>query len=184
MTIDEVLNRLKKGNQRFCRDQMSREKQDSHRRLETIDGQNPFAIILTCADSRVIPELIFDTGIGELFVVRVAGNIANKSTIASIEYAVANLNAAIIMVLAHENCGAVSATIQDGDYGENLEHLVDHIRPAIHEAPINEVAKKNAMITVEQLLKNSIIISGSVNKKQLQVLPAYYHLGSGEVEYL
>jgi len=184
MTINEALKRLKTGNQRFCRDQMIRMNQDSQRRQETIQAQNPFAIILTCADSRVVPELIFDAGIGELFVVRVAGNIANTSTIASIEYAVANLNAPIIIVLAHENCGAVTATLQNGNFGENLEHLVDHIRPAIYDASVNEVAKKNARITVEQLIQNSSIINASIDKNHLQVLPAYYHLGSGEVEYL
>ncbi len=187
MTSNEVLERLKNGNLRFCRDNKTNEKQDSARRQKTVKGQDPFAVILTCADSRVAPELIFDTGIGELFVVRVAGNIANKSTIASIEYAVANLKVPVVLVLSHENCGAVTAAIQGGDFGSNLNHLVEHIKPAIeaaHVKEVNQVARVNATLTVKELLENSSIIQKAVDEEQLQVIPAYYHLGSGKVDYL
>ena len=103
MSIESNLNRLKSGNTNFVNDNLNNDFQDSSRRKAVVDGQNPFAVVLTCSDSRIIPELIFDTGIGELFVIRVAGNIANPSSIASIEYAVAHLNVKLIVVLGHQN---------------------------------------------------------------------------------
>ena len=102
MTQDQVLTRLQEGNARFVDDKLDGQLQNSNRRSALTSGQEPYAIILSCADSRVVPELAFDAGLGELFVIRVAGNIANSSSIASIEYAVANLGTGIIMVLGHE----------------------------------------------------------------------------------
>ena len=115
MTAQESLHRLKEGNNRFVQDKLDGKLQDSSRKTSLLGGQSPFAIILGCADSRVVPELAFDTGLGELFTVRVAGNIANTSSIASIEYAVAHLGAKLIVVLGHQNCGAVAAAIAGGD---------------------------------------------------------------------
>jgi carbonic anhydrase len=187
MTINEVLNRLKEGNQRFCQDQIIGDKQDSKRRREIVDGQNPFAIILSCADSRVVPELIFDTGLGELFVVRVAGNIANTSTVASIEYAVAFLNIQVIVVLGHENCGAVTLAVSGSVEDGNAQHILEHIHHAIDECPdgeVNEVAKKNAELTVKELIKRSSILQQALENKQLKIIPAFYLLESGKVLYL
>ena len=96
-----------------------------------IDGQKPYAVILTCSDSRVVPELIFDTGIGELFVIRIAGNVASPSSIASIEYAVTHVDVKLIVVLGHQNCGAVTAALGGVDNGKNIDHLLNFIQPAI-----------------------------------------------------
>lgn len=112
MTTDQIISRLKSGNENFVSDKLEGKCQDGNRRQSIEKKQEPFAIILTCADSRVVPEIIFDTGLGELFVVRVAGNIANTSSIASIEYAVAHLKTKLIVVLAHESCGAVTAALK------------------------------------------------------------------------
>ncbi len=183
----EALNRVKTGNKNFVADKLDGKLQNSSRRQELTSGQNPYAIILSCADSRVVPELAFDTGLGELFVIRVAGNVANTESTASIEYAVAHLGVSLIIVLGHESCGAVTAAIAGGDNGYNLNLLLAHIQPAIAAAEdksINSVVKKNAEMTAEELVKRSLIISEAVNEGRLKIIPAYYHLGSGAVDFL
>ena len=189
MTSQEIIQRLKEGNQRFQNDGMERKNQDQNRREQLTDGQDPFAIVLSCADSRVVPELAFDTGIGELFILRVAGNIANTTTIASIEYAVANLsNAKVIVVLGHESCGAVTAAINGGDNGYNLNQLVSHITPAISAlgdgAPVNQVVKENAKLNAKELVNRSAIIRGAVDQGAVEVVAAYYNLENGQIDFL
>lgn len=188
MTKADVLERLKSGNKRFIDDKLDGKLQNSSRRATLTSGQEPYAIVLSCADSRVVPELAFDAGLGELFVIRVAGNIANNSSIASIEYAVAHLGTTIIVVLGHESCGAVTAAMGGGDNGHNLNHLLAHIAPALNatadDAPVNDVVKKNAELTAKELKDRSAIIRGAVESGKVDILPAYYNLGSGEVEFL
>ena len=188
MTTQEIIERLKKGNNRFTSDTLERKLQDKQRRDALTGGQQPFAIVLSCADSRVVPELAFDAGLGELFVVRVAGNVANSSSIASIEYAVAHLGCQVIIVLGHQSCGAVTAAVQGGDNGYNLNHLLSHIAPAIaasgKQADIADVIKKNAQLNAEELKNRSAIIRGAAEKGTLKIIPAYYNLDSGKVEYL
>ena len=125
----EALNRLQKGNENFVKNKLEGKKQNLFTREELVYEQNPYAVILGCSDSRVVPEFIFDTGLGELFVIRVAGNIANFSSIASIEYAITNLNVKLIIVLSHENCGAITAAIGDIDHKSNFKYLYNHIKP-------------------------------------------------------
>ncbi len=188
MTTQEILNRLKDGNERFVADKLDGQLQDSSRRKTLISGQEPYAIILSCADSRVVPELAFDTGLGELFVVRIAGNIANSSSIASIEYAVAHCGSSIIVVLGHQSCGAVTAAIKGGDNGYNLNHLLSHITPAIYVsgegASVTDVVKKNAELTAKELQTRSSIISNAVAEGTVKIVPAYYNLDSGKVDFL
>ncbi len=188
MNSNEVLDRLKAGNERFVVDKLDAKLQDSSRRSSLTGGQEPYAIVLSCADSRVVPELAFDTGLGEIFVVRVAGNIANSSSIASIEYAVAHIGSPVIVVLGHESCGAVTAAVGGGDNGYNLNHLLGHITPAIaasdDDASVNDVVKKNAQLTAEELKSRSAIIRDAVNSGKLKIVPAYYNLGSGKVDFL
>lgn len=188
MTANEIIQRLKDGNARFTKDSLDGRLQDSKRRESLTSGQDPYAIILSCADSRVVPELAFDTGLGELFVVRVAGNIANSSSIASIEYAVAHIGSKVIVVLGHESCGAVTAAVGGGDNGYNLNHLLAHVTPAIAASPegasVNDVVKKNAELTVNELKTRSAIIANAVDAGKLQIVPAYYNLGTGKVDFL
>ena len=188
MEIQEILTRLEVGNSRFVADKLDGQLQDSSRREDLTSGQEPYAIILSCADSRVVPELAFDTGLGELFTVRVAGNVANSSSIASIEYAVAHLKTKVIVVMGHQSCGAVGAAIQGGDNGNNLNHLLSFITPAVDQckghSDANEVVKKNAKINAEGLIKNSPIISQAVESGQVKIVPAYYNLDSGKVDFL
>lgn len=188
MSIEEVIQRLKDGNARFVEDHLDGKLQDSSRRQNLVGGQEPYAIILSCADSRVVPELAFDTGLGEIFVVRVAGNVANSSSVASIEYAVAHIGTPVIVVLGHQNCGAVTAAIAGGDNGYNLNHLLMHVTPAIAasgaDATVNDVVKKNAEFTVRELANRSAIISKALDEGKLKILPAYYNLDTGKVDFL
>lgn len=187
MNKNEIVARLKEGNQRFVQDKLDGKLQDSSRRKNLVGGQEPYAIILSCADSRVVPELIFDTGLGELFVLRVAGNIANTDTIASIEYAVANCGSQVIVVLGHENCGAVTAAINGGNNGYNLNHLLAQITPAVENSDtsdVNAVVKQNAINVTKDLYGRSEIISQALDKEAIEILPAYYSLNSGEVSFL
>ena len=188
MNIQEVIDRLETGNKNFVNDKLDGELQNSSRRNDLTKGQEPYAIVLSCADSRVVPELAFDAGLGELFVIRVAGNVANNSSIASIEYAVAHLGSTVIVVLGHESCGAVTAAMGGGDNGHNLNHLLSHITPALaasaEGAAVNEVVKKNAELTGQALKNRSSIIREAVESGKVRILPAYYNLGTGAVDWL
>lgn len=188
MTQEQVIQRLKDGNDRFVSDQLEHKLQDQARRTELVNGQEPWAIVLSCADSRVAPELTFDAGLGEIFVVRVAGNVANTSSIASIEYAVAHLGTPVIVVLGHQSCGAVTAAMGGGDNGYNLNHLLAHITPAIAAsadgAPVNDVVKKNAQLTAEELKGRSSIITDAVSSGKVKIVSAYYNLTNGGVDFL
>ncbi len=188
MTKENVIDRLKAGNERFVKDSLDGKLQNSARRESLTTGQEPYAIVLSCADSRVVPELAFDAGLGELFVVRVAGNIANSSSIASIEYAVAHCGSKVIVVLGHQSCGAVTAAVGGGDNGYNLNHLLSHITPAIvasrPDATVTDVIKKNALLTGAELQSRSKIINDAVTSGDVQIKPAYYNLDSGAVDFL
>jgi len=182
----QALDQLKEGNNRFVNDKPEHQRQDSERRKELITGQHPFAIILGCADSRVVPEMAFDVGLGDLFVVSVAGNVANTSSIASIEYAVANLGVKLIVVMGHESCGAVSAAIKGGDAGPNLNSLISLIKPAVDQSSdkeVNSVVKENARINANALVDKSEIIASAVKENDVQIVTAYYNLGSGIVDF-
>ena len=186
MNANQIQERLKEGNKRYVSD-LENPSSDKELRGSLTGGQQPFAIVLSCADSRVVPEMIFDCNIGELFVVRVAGNIANKSSIASIEYAVAHLNCKMILVLVHESCWAVTAAVNGGDNGPNLNHLTDHIANAVHAGQGKELAdviKINAADNAKALASNSQIISDAVVNNSVIIKSAYYNLGSGVVDFI
>jgi carbonic anhydrase len=181
----EALGKIKVGNEQYVEDK-EHVRTDKKIRESLITGQDPYAIVLSCADSRVVPESIFDANAGELFVLRVAGNIANTSTIASIEYAVAHLGTKLIIVLGHESCGAVTAALAGGDNGYNLNHLCSHIVPAIaasESSEVNDVVRMNAMLTCKDLVSRSEIIANAVNNG-LEIVPAFYNLSNGKVDIL
>lgn len=188
MTVETVVQRLKDGNARFVKDSLDGKLQDSSRRDSLVGGQQPYAIILSCADSRVVPELAFDSGLGELFVVRVAGNVANSSSLASIEYAVAHCGSKVIVVMGHQSCGAVTAALAGGDNGYSINHLLSHVTPAIaacgEGAGVNDVVKKNAELTAQDLITRSAIIRNGVENEGVKILAAYYNLDSGKVDFL
>lgn len=187
MNAQDALARLKEGNARFVADNQEGNLRDLSRRSELTGGQAPFAIIVSCADSRVVPELTFDTGIGELFVLRVAGNIANASTVGSIEYAVAHLGTKLIVVMGHESCGAVGATIAGNPGSDSLDHLVAHIQPAVDStgsSDVNTVVKENAKINAKAMTEKSSIIKDGVENGGVEIVSAYYNLGDGKVDFL
>jgi carbonic anhydrase len=185
VTAERALKELIDGNDKYVRD-IASEGMNSEERGGLVSGQEPYAIILSCADSRVVPEAIFDADLGEIFVIRVAGNIANMSSIASIEYAVAHLGTKLIAVMGHENCGAVTAAIAGGDNGPNINHLCNHITPAIEasaSSEVNDVVKVNAQLTAKELVSQSSIIEGALNDG-LKIVSAYYNLSSGKVDFI
>ena len=188
MNIDEIIDRLKKGNEHFVADKLEGKLQDQARRTELTKGQRPHTIVLSCADSRVVPELMFDAGLGELFVVRVAGNVANTSSLASIEYAVEHCYSKVIVVMGHESCGAVTAAMAGGDNGYNLNHLLSHITPALaasgEGASLRDVVIKNAKLNAEELVSRSETVRNAANEGKIKIVSAYYHLDSGKVEFL
>jgi carbonic anhydrase len=181
-----AMDRLVAGNARFCADQPIGAGRDASRRESLVDFQQPSAVILTCVDSRVAPLLAFDAGLGELVVVRVAGNVANTSSIASIEFAVAYLGTRLIVVLGHESCAAISAAIEGIDAGKNLNHLLDQIAPAVEaaaERSVDAVARENSRHAASRLLRESSIIGDAVSAGEVKVVPAYYAIGSGAVTF-
>lgn len=187
MEANSALQKLKEGNARFVNEQLTHANQGSSTIEELTAGQAPWAIVLSCADSRVVPELAFDTGLGELFVVRVAGNVANASSIASIEYAVAHLGTKLIVVMGHESCGAVGAALANGGGSDSLDHLLGEIKPSIAKSDsneVNDVVKVNAGVSAENLLSRSAIISDKVNSGEVKVVSAYYNLKGGAVDFL
>ena len=188
LTTNQIISKLKAGNENFVADKLDGKLQDSHRRDELTAGQAPHTIVLSCADSRVVPELAFDAGIGELFVIRVAGNVANTSSIASIEYAVAHLGSQVLMVMGHQSCGAVTAAAAGGDNGPNLNHLLHHIQPAVDAstdgAEINDIVKKNAQLVADELCAKSTIIKDAVDAGKVKLVSTYYNLDSGKVDFL
>jgi len=187
MEINEIIKWLKEGNKRFITGTLAKKIKDSTRRELLVGGQSPFAAILGCADSRVVPEIVFDTDLGELFTVRVAGNVASISAVASIEFAVAQLNVKVILIKGHSSCGAVTAAVSGGNHGQNLNQLFTHIIPAIEQSPgrnIDEIVKKNAILNAEELVNRSPMIAEAVKNGQVKIFPTFYHLESGEVEFL
>ena len=185
LTADEAYEKLRQGNQRFLTNTVEGSGRDEARREMLATGQQPFAIILCCADSRVVPELAFDTGLGELFVVRVAGNVANICTIASIEYAVANLGTKLIAVMAHKSCGAVAAAVAGGHPSESLKHLLDYIQPAVagsDDPDVDAVARFNAKLSAERLIDESDIIREAVENDGVKIVTGFYFPATGEIE--
>lgn len=188
---EAVWTDLVAGNKRFMAGQCSA-RDVVKTRGTLVDGQQPKVIVLGCADSRLSPELIFDKNLGELFVVRSAGNIADKIGLGSMEYAVEHLHASVIVVLGHDKCGAVAAAAEGGKMPtDNLKAIVKQIEPAlkVHRKAGLEgallVAKgveSNAKLSAEDLLKHSPIIKQKVAEGKLKIVTAVYHLGSGEVE--
>jgi carbonic anhydrase len=187
MTPDTALQTLMEGNQRFSKDKSLHLDRTSERRQELISNQTPFAAIVGCSDSRVAPEIIFDQGIGDLFIVRVAGNVVGPLEQDSIDYSVLYLKSSIIMVLGHEDCGAVKAVI--GGNTKDIEAVAELIQPAVDATKmqkdnrVENTIKTNAKMTAEQL-RNSPALSGMIAKKKLSIVAAYYNFHTGKVELL
>ena len=187
MTPDAALQTMMDGNKRFTQGQMTSFNDDLKLLKEkTAESQAPFAALLSCADSRVPAELVFDQTIGHLFVCRVAGNIVSPELIASLEYGAAVLGTKAIMVLGHSNCGAVSATIAAKAVPGQISVLYRSIRPAVDQAGTNVEAasKANAKIQAGLLGTSSPVLAEQVKNNQLKIVAAYYDVASGVVTLL
>jgi carbonic anhydrase len=188
---DDVLRSLLDGNQRFMEHHEQHPHQSAKRVQELAQGQNPIATILSCADSRVPAELLFDVGLGDVFNVRVAGNVVNPEVIGSLEYAVALLNTPLLIVLGHERCGAVTAAVQQQSVPGSIGAFVRDIEPAIELAHLEtdeETAVKidktviaNVHYQIDRLLAQSDLIRDRMEKGSLKVVGARYDLDSGAV---
>lgn len=181
---DAALQQLLAGNQRFAEKRLIAFDEDlAELKQNTAEKQEPFAGLLSCADSRVPVELVFDQSIGKLFVARVAGNIATPEIIASLEYGAIMLGTSVIMVLGHGNCGAVKAAIEGKPVPGQISALYAPIRPAVDEAGKNLDAaiKANARIQATILREASPVLAGLVKEGKLKVVAAYYELTSGKV---
>jgi carbonic anhydrase len=187
LTPDAALTDLLDGNRRFTSGQMVSDQQDlAILKQNTIEKQEPFAAVLSCADSRVPVELVFDQSIGHVFVTRVAGNVVTPEIIASLEYGAAVLGVKVLLVMGHSNCGAVKATIQAKEVPGQISALYPHIQPAIDQAGPNLEAatKANAKIQASLLRAASTVIAGLIKEGKLKVVAGYYDVGSGVVTLL
>ena len=189
-TAEQALTRLMNGNQRFVTGNLTHPNQNPDQRSVLVESQNPFAAILSCADSRVPSNIIFDQGLGDLFVVRVAGNIVDNTVLGSLEFAVLKLQVPLIMVLGHANCGAVQATLKGDKLPGHLPNIARAIQPAVESIsnqpgdPLENAIRANAKMVADQLCNSKPILFSQVASGQVEIVPAYYDLASGKVEIL
>ena len=200
ISATDALERLRDGNRRFISDEVSEEVSAIRKhRAGAAAPQSPFAIILACSDSRVPTELIFDQGIGDLFVIRVAGNIVAPSQIGSIEYAAKQFGTRLVVVLGHSNCGAIIATLRELALKEshrspNLRAIVDRIRPALDsvleeyydaedEAVVASCVRANVQASVDGLQHGSLILEKLIEAKELNIIGAEYSIETGYIDF-
>ncbi len=193
------INKLKEGNQRYVSGKLNSEAASPQRRSQLVDGQAPFAIVLGCADSRVPVEMVFDQGVGDLFVIRVAGNIVDRTVAGSAEFAVAKLGCKLIVVLGHSKCGALQAALNEMEkpskkLSQNLRTIVDAVQPALRTTMSNtpnqdpdtilaEAIQVNATHSVQILCNSSKILGPLVDAGDLTIIAAQYDLETGKVEW-
>ena len=199
LTAQEALIQLQEGNQRFVEGKSTRNTNYTQRRNELVDGQTPFAIILGCSDSRVPTEIVFDQGLGDLFVIRIAGNIVAPSQIGSIEFAVETFQTPLVVVLGHTGCGAVAATLNQirqpqTSRTQHLRSIVECIRPAVeplsetranlaYEHLLERAIRSNVRMSVNQLRHESSFLEEMYDSGSLWIVGAEYSLESGEVDF-
>lgn len=197
ISANEALARLTQGNNRFLAGQRGQDAQETRlRRAQVANDQDPFAIILGCSDSRVPAEMVFDQGLGDLFVIRVAGNIVAPSQIGSIEFAAAKFNTHLVVVLGHTQCGAILATIEElqqdtDEQSPNLRSIVDRVRPAVEplladggDDIVGRAVRANVKASVEDLKHGSEILEDLVDLGTLSIVGAEYSLETGRVKFL
>jgi len=185
-----ALEKLMDGNERYQATNQTYPHQTTDRRQTLLNSQKPFAVILGCADSRVPPELIFDRGLGDLFVIRVAGQVVDDAVLASVEFAVTVLDTPLVMVLGHSQCGMVEATISGEELPGSLSKLAVAIQPAVASAKeqpgnlVDNAIKTNTNMTAGQLLTRSPLLKQAAAAEQVKIVAALYKLDSGVVELL
>jgi len=190
ITPDSVLAELKTGNKHHLAHRYQHPHETLERQRQLASGQHPHAEILSCSDSRVPPEIVFDQGLGDLFIVRVAGNVASDTEIGSLEYGAEHLQVPLIVVLGHENCGAVTAAVQGGPPEGHIGSLVDLIKPAVEKTrgmsgdPVSNAVRMNVELVVKQLRTSTPILSELVAHGKLRIVGAVYSIETGAVTWL
>lgn len=185
-----AIQKLMQGNKRYVKNKVTHPNQNQKRRAELTQGQHPYAVIVTCSDSRVSPEILFDQGLGDLFVIRIAGNVVDDNAMGSIEYAVEHLGTNLIVVLGHSNCGAVGATVKGGEIPGHIKSICDAIKPAVEKAKklpgdlLENSIQNNVEMVVEKIRSSEPILNELVKKEKIMVVPAEYNISSGEVTLL
>jgi carbonic anhydrase len=187
----EAISKLKEGNERYTSGNLQHPGQTAERRTELAKTQHPFATIVSCSDSRVPPEIVFDQGLGELFIVRVAGNVINDEGLGSVEYSVDHLGTRLILVLGHQSCGAVNAARETiaakGKAPGHIESLVTAIKPAVEATAKDDLettVKANVKNVVQALRSSTPILKAEVNSGKVKVIGGYYSLDTGAVTFL
>ena len=192
---DQALTMLREGNARFVSGQIQRPNADAARRAEIAGGQQPFAILLSCSDSRVPVELAFDRGIGDLFVIRVAGNVADTDEIGTIEYGVGHLHSPLVVVMGHSACGAVKAVASGAEVHGSIPGLVDNIIPAVEwvkktrpdlkgDDLVNAAIEANVWQSIDDLVTRSSEVADHLKEGKIKVVGAVYDIPSGRVRWL
>lgn len=193
LTPDEAIARLMDGNTRYLYHQTVWPDQTRERRAQVAQGQKPFAAILGCSDSRVSPELLFDQGLGDLFVIRVAGNVFDNQALGSMEYAVEVLGVPLVVVLGHERCGAVKETVEIVEHGGSapghIGSLIEAIRPAVEKVhgqagdELDNAVRANVELSVEKLKASEPILAEKVKAGKIKIVGGRYDLDEGRVEF-
>ena len=189
----DPLSKLLEGNRRFISGELSQKDVGDKRRHELTNGQHPFATVLSCSDSRVAPEVIFDEGLGDVFIVRVAGNVVEPTTLGSIEYGAEHLHTPLLVILGHESCGAVKATLEaKGKPEGNIGAIIKKIMPAVNAAKkakkdpdetLNLAVQENIKNTYKDIMKSKVV-KELVHEGKLKVVAAEYYLSTGKVELI
>lgn len=180
INASQALILLKDGNARFVSGNLAPKDHYTEDRLKLSEGQHPFAVVLCCSDSRVAPEILFDQQLGDLFVIRNAGNVVDEDVLGSIEYAVEHLESPLVVVLGHSSCGAVTATCQGEELPGHLVDIAKHIRPSISsDCCINDNARRHAERMAQLIRENPI-----VDHLNVKVVAAFYDIASGVVEWM
>src|SRR5215813_15287002 len=189
VTADSALAELKAGNAHHVAHRYTHPHETADRQRELASGQHPHAQVLSCADSRVPPEVVFDQGLGDLFVVRVAGNVASDPELASLEYGALHLHVPLLVVLGHQHCGAVTAAVEGGEAEGHIGALVTLIRPAVEATkgmpgdPVDNAVKANVEMTVKKL-RASPVFAALIGEGKLKIVGAVYSLDTGKVTWL
>ncbi len=191
LSAKDAIQKLKDGNKRFVKSKSQHPDESQDRRDEMLKGQHPFVVILSCSDSRVPPELIFDQGLGDIFEIRNAGNVLNEHVIGSIEYAVMHCGVKLIVIMGHQDCGAIAATLSGVSETKYIKALEDSIKPAIEdckeqglEINSDNVVKAHVMQDIEELMAQDNELVKYMKDNDVKIVPAYYHLDSGRVDFL
>lgn len=191
ISAEEAMLKLEQGNNRFISLKMKHPDSTKKRRLEMLKGQHPFVVILSCSDSRVPPELIFDQGLGDIFEIRNAGNVLDEHIIGSIEYAVMHCGVKLIVIMGHQDCGAIAATLSGKSETKYIKSLEEAIQPAVNDCVKNgrevnsdNVVKVHVMQDIEELLSQDTELVKYMKENNVKIVPAYYHLDTGKVEFL